>query len=176
MPRRVYTYPAGLGWDQLNLLSTLGAFTLAAGVLLFVANAAWSMRRGAAAAANPWDAAGLEWATSSPPASYNFAHIPVVSSRTPLWDDRRELPVMTGLRVDEKELLITTVVEAKPDLREPSPMPTIWPLAAALATSAMFVSSIFTPWAVVVGAVPVAAAMIAWFWPKGPPHPEPVIE
>jgi cytochrome c oxidase subunit 1 len=176
MPRRVYTYPEGLGWENTNLLSTLGAFVLATGVLLFAMNALLSLRRGATADDNPWGGSGLEWATSSPPASYNFAHIPVVESRTPLWDGRDHLPVMTGLRVDDKELLLTSVIEAKPDIREPSPKPTIWPLIAALATTTMFVCSMFTPWAVVAGAVPTAAALIAWFWPKGPPTPEPVIE
>jgi cytochrome c oxidase subunit I len=176
MPRRVYTYPAGLGLEQVNLLATIGAFVLALGVLLFAINALGSLRFGGAAGPNPWDAAGLEWATTSPPPSYNFAHIPVVQGRSPLWDNRNHLPVMTGLRVDDREVLLTTVMEAKPDLREPSPLPSIWPLVAALATATMFISSIFTPWAVVLGAVPTAAALIAWFWPKSPLAPEPVIE
>jgi cytochrome c oxidase subunit 1 len=176
MPRRVYTYRAGLGWEQLNLLSTLSAFVLAAGFALFFVNALISMRRGAVSGPNPWDASGLEWATSSPPAPYNFPHIPVVSSRQPLWDNRNHLPVMTGLRVDDRELLLTTVMEAKPDVREPSPNPTIWPLVAALSTTCLFVASVFTPWAILVGTPPVAAALIGWFWPKSPPAPEPVIE
>jgi cytochrome c oxidase subunit 1 len=176
MPRRVYTYPAGLGWEETNMLSTVGAFVVAFAFLMFVANILLSLRRGAAAGDNPWDASGLEWATSSPPPAYNFPHIPVVNSRTPLWDNRGQLPVMTGLRVDDRELLVTTVMEARPDVREPSPMPSIWPFVAALSTTALFVSSIFTPWAVVVGTVPTAAALAAWFWPKGAPTPEPVIE
>jgi cytochrome c oxidase subunit I len=176
MPRRVYTYPMGMGWDELNLLSTIGAFALATGFLLYIVDAVNAAVRGPIAEPNPWDASGLEWATASPPAAYNFAHIPVVSSRTPLWDNRNHLPVMTGLRVDDRELLLTTVMEARPDLREPSPLPSIWPLWAALSTTCLFISSIFTPWAVVIGAFPVAAALIAWFWPKGPLSPEPVIE
>jgi cytochrome c oxidase subunit I+III len=177
MPRRVYTYPAGLGWEISNMLSTIGAFVLAGGVLLFVLNALVSIRRGKVAGPNPWDAPGLEWAASSPPASYNHAHIPVVTGRVPLWEHREALPVAQGLRVDDRELLLTTVIDAEPDLREPSAEPSIWPLVAALATTAMFVSSMFTPWAVLVGAVPVAAALIAWFWPKDPDvHPEPVID
>jgi cytochrome c oxidase subunit 1 len=67
-------------------------------------------------------------------------------------------------------------MEARPDLREPSPLPTIWPLIASLATGTTFVASMFTPWAVLVGAVPIAVALTAWFWPKGPLAPEPVIE
>ncbi|MFL6844038.1 MAG: cytochrome c oxidase subunit I [Allosphingosinicella sp.] len=176
MPRRVYTYPAGLGWEETNLLSTIGAFLFAAALALFVVNGLLSIWRGRIAGPNPWDASGLEWATASPPAPYNFAHIPVVTSRTPLWDHRDGLPVMTGLRVDDRELLLTTVMEAKPDVREPSPVPTIWPLMASLAVTAAFVSSMFTPWAVLLGTVPVGAALAAWFWPKGPVTPEPVIE
>lgn len=176
MPRRVYTYPAGMGWDTLNLVSTTGAFLFAAAILLFVANMIRSARGGRPAGDNPWDAATLEWATSSPPPPYNFPHIPVVEGRAPLWDSGGSPPVMTGLRVEDRELLLTTVIDAEPDCREPSPVPTIWPLVAALATTILFVGSVFTPWAVVWGAIPVAVALILWFWPKGPPSPEPVIE
>ncbi|MFL6829622.1 MAG: cbb3-type cytochrome c oxidase subunit I, partial [Sphingomicrobium sp.] len=176
MPRRVYTYPAGLGLELPNLLSTIGAFVVAAAVLLFVVNALMSYFRGAIAPDNPWDAASLEWATSSPPPAYNFAHIPVVESRTPLWDEPGELPVVTGLRVDEKELLLTTVVAATPDLREPVPAASLWPFIASIAVAVFFVSSIFSPWAVVFGSIPSAIALIAWFWPKEiKREPEPVI-
>ena len=110
MPRRVYTYPAGLGLEVPNLLSTLGAFILAAAVVLFVVNGLISLYRGVIAGPNPWGAASLEWATSSPPPVYNFEHIPVVESDTPLWDVEGELPVVTGLRVDEKEILLIATV------------------------------------------------------------------
>jgi len=177
MPRRVYTYPAGMGWDALNLLSTIGAFLFAAGILLFLLNWVISRRLGAVAGPNPWDAAGLEWATTSPPPPYNFAHIPAVSGRSPLWENRGELKVVAGLRVDEREMLLTTVMDARPDLREPSPNPTIWPFLSAIAVTIMFIGSIFTPWAVVWGTVPVAAALTIWFWPKGGKvHSEPVID
>jgi cytochrome c oxidase subunit 1 len=86
MPRRVYTYPAGMGLELPNLLSSLGSFVVALAVLLFVLNLVMSARAGRAAPPNPWGAASLEWATSCPPQKYNFAHIPVVDSRTPLWD------------------------------------------------------------------------------------------
>jgi cytochrome c oxidase subunit I+III len=81
-----------------------------------------------------------------------------------------------GLRVDDRELLLTTAIDAIPDLREPSAMPSPWPFIAAMATTVMFICSIFSPWAVAIGAVPAAIALIAWFWPKDPmPGPEPVI-
>jgi cytochrome c oxidase subunit I+III len=84
MPRRVYTYPGGLGWDELNLLASIGAALIAASVALFVANAIWSRRYGQIAGADPWHAGTLEWATTSPPPAWNFEHIPVVSGRQPL--------------------------------------------------------------------------------------------
>jgi cytochrome c oxidase subunit 1 len=177
MPRRVYTYPAGLGLELPNLLSTIGAFVVALAVVLFVVNGLVSLYRGRIAGPNPWGAASLEWATSSPPAVYNFAHIPVVESKTPLWDNAGELPVVTGLRVDEKEMLLTTVVAATPDLREPVPEPSLWPLISAIAVGVVFISSIFSPWAIAVGLVPCGIALTAWFWPKElKRHPEPVID
>ena len=176
MPRRVYTYPAGLGLELPNLLSTIGAFAVALAVVLFVTNGLFSLYRGVLAPANPWGAASLEWATSSPPPAYNFAHIPVVESQTPLWDSPAELPVVTGLRVDQKEMLLTTVVAAAPDLREPVPEPSLWPFISAVAVGVLFISSIFSPWAIVFGAIPSAIALTAWFWPKDMNRlPEPVI-
>jgi cytochrome c oxidase subunit 1 len=175
MPRRVYTYPGGMGWGTLNAISSLGAVVLALGVLVFMLNVVLSLQRGSVAGANPWGGAGLEWATSSPPPVYNFPHLPAVASRTPLWDSADELTVMSGLRVDQREHLLTSVIDAIPSTREPSPQPTIWPLLSAIAVGITFVASIFTPWALVVGLLPAAIAMAIWFWPKHPnvaPEPE----
>jgi cytochrome c oxidase subunit 1 len=166
MPRRVYTYSAGLGWDKWNLLETGRAVLIAASLLLLAINLIRSRLAGAPAGDNPWNADSLEWATSSPPPSFNFTHIPVVTGSHPLWEHERP-PVMSGLQLDERELVLTTVLEAKPDLREASVPPSIWPLLAAIAVGGMFVTSIFTPWAVIVGAIPIAITVTAWFWPKG---------
>jgi cytochrome c oxidase subunit I len=175
MPRRVYTYPAGMGLEWPNLLSSLGSLVVALAVLLFVLNMVRSALGGRRAAANPWDGSSLEWATQSPPADYNFAHIPVVESRAPLWGSRDHLPVVHGLRVDDRELLLTTVMDAVPDVREPSAQPSPWPFISSVAISVMFIGSILSPWALVVGAIPATIAMAAWFWPKGPPELEPTI-
>jgi len=176
MPRRVYTYPAGLGLELPNLLSTIGAFVVALGVLIFVLNGLLSLYRGALAPADPWGGSTLEWATTSPPPPYNFPHVPVVSSKAPMWDLGGEFPVVTGLRVDQKETLLTTVVSATPDLREPIPDPSLWPFIASVAVGILFISSIFSPWALPFGAIPSAIALTAWFWPKElKREPEPVI-
>ena len=86
MPRRIYTYPADRGWEMWNLVTTLGVPLQIAATLVFVVNILVSLRRGKPAGADPWDAWTLEWATTSPPPSYNFETLPVVTSRRPLWD------------------------------------------------------------------------------------------
>jgi len=85
MPRRIYTYPGGLGWDLWNLVSTVGVFILALGILVFIGNAVASLRSAAPAPADPWDGRTLEWAVASPPPEYNFRHIPTVHHRDELW-------------------------------------------------------------------------------------------
>ena len=86
MPRRIYTFEPGRGWDAINLIVSIGAFIQAVGILVFVANLILSYWKGARAGNDPWDAWTLEWLTSSPPPAYNFASIPTIASRRPLWD------------------------------------------------------------------------------------------
>jgi cytochrome c oxidase subunit I len=167
MPRRVYTYLPEMGWGNLNLLSSAGALVLFSSFVLFLWNVVSSARQGEIAGSNPWDAGTLEWATASPPYPQNFDRIPVVTNREPLWAEREVLPVATGLSVDNRELIVSTVSEARADLRETSPEPSIWPFLAAIATGVSFITSIFTPWAIVWGSAVVGVALIAWFWPKG---------
>lgn len=170
MPRRIYTYQPEMPWGGLNLFVSLSSGILTLGFLMFFIDIVRSARHGALAGANPWGAATLEWATSSPPPPYNFRSIPVISAREPLWSDPDELPVAAGLQVDQRELLVTSVVEGLPEARESSPQNSIWPFWAAIATTVLLIWSIFSPWAVVWGAIPVAIALIGWFWPKGDPE------
>ena len=121
--------------------------------------------------ASPYFATSLR-VTFSPPPPYNFARIPVVTSREPLWAERESLPVATGLPVNYRELIVSTVTDARPELRETSPEPSIWPLLAAIAVGVTFIGSIFTPYAVVWGALPIAITLTGWFWPKGTPEDE----
>ena len=160
------------GSGTLNLLVSFGAALFFLSFVLLLWNVIASLRDGVRAGDNPWDAGTLEWATTSPPPPYNFAHIPVVTHAEPLWRERDALPVASGLRTDIRELVVTSVSEAKPEAREASPEPSIWPLIAALATTGLFIGSIFTPWAVVYGTPPLAIALTIWFWPKGTPEDE----
>jgi cytochrome c oxidase subunit 1 len=88
MPRRYYTYEAGMGWDVWNLVETIGAFAMALSILIFIINVFISLRNGVVAPTDPWDASTLEWATTSPPPDHNFDKTPVVHSRRPLWDTK----------------------------------------------------------------------------------------
>jgi cytochrome c oxidase subunit 1 len=166
MPRRVYTYGAEMGWSGLNLISSIGAFGIAASVLLFIINVMHSRRSGAWAGNDPWGAGTLEWSVASPPPAGNFIVVPVVHSRFPLWQPGGAPGYVAGLSNRYREVLITSVADASPEHRLWLPASTPWPFVAAVATTILFVGAIFTPWAVVWGALPVAAACTLWFWPK----------
>jgi cytochrome c oxidase subunit 1 len=88
MPRRVYTFPSNLGWTDLNLIASIGAFLIGLSVMLFFYNIIASLKNGQKASDDPWDAFTLEWDTTSPPKKYNFLEIPVVRSRRPFYDKK----------------------------------------------------------------------------------------
>src|SRR5437660_12743309 len=168
MPRRVYTYLAPTGWAGGHLLASAGAGVMAVGVLLFVANVAWTLGRGAPAGADPWGADTLEWSVPSPPPAYNFVYLPVVESRAPLWTTPTPA-VVTGLRTDVPEVLVTDTIDATPDHRHVLDGPSVWPLLTALASGIGVIVAIFTPWGVTLGAVLLLITLTGWFWPRGVP-------
>ena len=164
MPRRVYTYLAETGWGPLNLLATAGAIVIVISIVIFLLNVALSWRGGVQAGPNPWASHGLEWATSSPPPSYNFVQTPVVLGRHPLWDGVGPLPVITGLSSTRREVLVTTAFDAQPDHRHQHPTASIWPFVLALCMGVVWIGSIFTPWAVLGGLGLTLLTMFGWGW------------
>jgi heme/copper-type cytochrome/quinol oxidase subunit 1 len=171
MPRRIYTYPSGMGWDTSNMITTIGAFLFALGVLLLVINVVRSRVRGAPAGPNPWDGPTLEWATPSPPPPYNFLVIPTVASRHPLWERRLaeggHSVLDEGPTLDEEK----TTLETSPldgQLTDVLHMPedTLYPVTHALAVMATFYGLLTrSPRLSVAGAVLVLALTIGWLWP-----------
>ncbi len=171
MPRRIYTYGDGMGWDWVNLVTTAGSFLFGAGVLIFLYNVWISHKRGAPAGRNPWDAPTLEWATPSPPPAYNFAVIPSVASRHPLWEDRLggERSVLDQGPVLEqgREALGTTPLDAVPNIILKMPGDTLVPLYLALAMTVVTVGLVLVNVLVTgMGVVLVAASLLAWLWPQ----------
>jgi cytochrome c oxidase subunit 1 len=143
MPRRIYTYPPGMGWDLWNVVATIGAYTLGAGVIVFIVNALSSARTGQIAGPDPWDAMTLEWTIPSPPPHYNFATIPTVRSRDPFWLQKH--PELGGheLREDEASVSMGGHHVAHVDIPDSEPVarvdphsihmpdPSYWPLVTA---------------------------------------------
>lgn len=179
MPRRVYTFLPGLGLEIPNLISTVGAFILGIGIALFLVNVIRSRAAGERAGDDPWRAGTLEWATTSPPANFNFNVIPSVAGRYPLWEGmppdpayRAEMmgerPDRFGLLPDRRETMGTTVLDAVPAQRIHLPGPTPVPFLASLAVAFTFIGFIFDVIFVPIGALLFFAVAVAWHWPR--PH------
>jgi cytochrome c oxidase subunit I+III len=173
MPRRIWTYPAGIGWSTLNMITTIGSFVFAFGVLLFFVNVAKSLRYGVKALPDPWGGPTLEWAVPSPPAPYNFAVIPTVASRHPLWEEaldesRGRSSIKRGMTLDQgKETVTTTPMDAEPDRIIEMPGDSWAPFLLAVALGLLFVALLLKLWAVIaVGALLVLAALLVWVWPQ----------
>ena len=148
MPRRVYTYPAGLGFDIYNQLETAGAFLLLIAFTVFLWNVFITWRKPADAPADPWNGATLEWAIPSPPQEFNFPEIPVVHSRDPLWETKRE----RGGQLPEPPRVSGAGIHM--------PNPSYWPGVAAIGVAAVFISLMMLP---KLGPAGVVAAVLILF-------------
>ena len=176
MARRVYTYDADLGWGTFNLVSTIGSYVLALGILLFVFNVFWSLWRGREVGNDPWLAPTLEWSVPSPPPQYTFLEPPVVRSLYPLWDPGESDPAFETaadrgvrmrpqIRQDYRESFGTSVMDGEPESRVNLRDNSLWPLLAALAVGFAFIGSMFSLWFFPIGALLFYATMVGWHWP-----------
>lgn len=173
MPRRIYTYLHGLGWEPLNLVATTGALSMGVATVLLLANVAVSLARRKLVEPNPWGGATLEWLTGSPPPQYNFEHLPIVVDREPLWDARsepRRRPRAASIDWEGelgRDTLITTPLDAEPSALVRLPGPSLWPLYLALASSVAFLGAIVAPTLVLVGFLLAVICLFGWLWPRG---------
>jgi cytochrome c oxidase subunit 1/cytochrome c oxidase subunit I+III len=172
MPRRVYTYADGMGWDWLNLITTAGSFVFGIGVLLLIVNVFKSYRSGAPSGPNPWDAPTLEWSVPSPPPPYNFVVIPTVGSRHPLWEDRlgteEESHPNAGLVLDKgREAVGTSALDGEPDIILKMPRDSYAPIILALTATTIFIGLAFHLWwLAALGVFGTGADIIGWLWPE----------
>ncbi len=168
MPRRVFTYPADLGFDTLNLLSTIGAFILGIGIAIV----AWDVIRPKKkdSERNPWKAGTLEWLPAMPPENWGVRSIPEIDSRYPLWDQRNvERDVDQGrfylpdAEEMKRETLVTSPIDAKPQQCLRLPFPSWKPLICALTLGGFFILGTFHWWTAALISMVVAILAICWW-------------
>lgn len=173
MPRRIYTYMPETGWGDLNLLATIGAFVMSAGALVFVGNVIYSWKFGKAAARDPWGADTFEWSLPSPPPPYGYQYIPVVQGRHANWEKTDDAAVVTGLLINTRQLLATSIHEAVPEHKYSIQSYSIVPLLVAIVTGAMFIGFMFTPWSLPIGMALLFVGFLVWFWSNSEGHRPP---
>jgi cytochrome c oxidase subunit I len=164
MPRRVYTYGAERGLATSNLITTIGAYVFAVGLVLVLINVVRSRWAGVVAAANPWDAGTLEWRAESPPAHYNFLYIPIVSGRDPLWTGS----VLDGASLAEARLTTrTSTLDADIETTVEMPHDNVWAVITAVTMLVVF-WAVLVRWNVlaVIAAVVTLFGFARWMWPS----------
>ncbi|HLI52522.1 MAG TPA: cbb3-type cytochrome c oxidase subunit I, partial [Thermomicrobiaceae bacterium] len=194
MPRRVYTYPAGMGWEIPNIISTAGSALLGFGIAVFLLNVLWSLRNGEAAGNNPWNGSTLEWLTTSPPPPYNFLEIPTIHGRTPMWGpdgvpggppnitfahrEMAQLPLEREAdqpgqpeldEIPHRETVATSMVDSELERMIPMPEESTWPFMLALSLLFLFIGFIGpVPLRifVVIGLGSGLISVAGWLWPR----------
>lgn len=157
MPRRVYTYPEGLGFELWNRVETIGSLLLGVSFLVFIYNMLKAWRAKVPAPADPWEGATLEWSIPSPPQEFNFPETPTVYSRDPLWEHRRAHgPLPEPQRVSGAEIHL--------------PNPSYWPLVTAIGIGVFFLGFLFGVTLPVILAGGALTAVGIYAWAFEPPH------
>jgi cytochrome c oxidase subunit 1 len=159
MPRRTATYGEDMGWDLMNLLSTIGSFIIALGFLVFVFNVVRS-RRNVITDADPWDARTLEWGTSSPPPAHNFDHDPTVTHLDEWWHRKYEEDENGKLtRRTDIEMLADPAFDAS---TVHMPSPSYWPIIVAAGLPIIGYGLLYTYWLCGLGGLMVIGGLYGW--------------
>ena len=172
MPRRVYTYGSDWGVTGLNIMSTIGAYLIALGVIIFLINVCKSLKSGKPAGNDPWDAATLEWSVSSPPPYHNFDTIPVVRSARPLWDTKhpelQEGP-HSGAHAPAAAHTVPAVAHAPAESGHGAahghihlPSPSYWPLILSFGLTMAAFGLLYTPWLIGIGLAIALLSTYGW--------------
>ncbi|MET7752248.1 cytochrome c oxidase subunit I [Micromonospora sp. NPDC005367] len=178
MPRRVYTYRDEPGWAVWNMVSTIGAYILAAGLLLVLIGVVHAIRRGRPAPPDPWGGDTLEWSTDSPPRPYNFPVLPQVHSLHPTWDQSSrssmaEEATPDRILADGRRTLFTSELDGRRERVVEMPEASLQPLLLALAMLVFFTTMLFAWYPFAVAAAVAVAVIIAWWlWPPRRPEEE----
>jgi cytochrome c oxidase subunit 1 len=130
MPRRVFTYSREMGIGDFNIASTIGGFIFAVSTVIFLWNLVKSAYRGEPAPGNAWEGPTLEWSMPSPPPEYNFADIPEIHSREPLWDEPETIEGAARA----------------PGVRPEMPSPSFWPLVVGIGITATWILVMTGQW------------------------------
>ncbi|MBY5161375.1 cytochrome c oxidase subunit I [Salsipaludibacter albus] len=179
MTRRIATYEPGLGFEVPNLLATIGSYVFGLGLLVVLGDLLWSWRNGPEAGPNPWGAGTLEWATSSPPPDHDFARLPIVRDRYPLWagrttpDDSGALALATDDDLAlappdlHHEVALTAGPEGDPQQVRTMPGPSFAPLLVALVLTLLSIAMLLRSANLVLTACGLLVVSVgAWFWPR----------
>ncbi len=171
MPRRVYTYPADIGWDWLNLISTLGAVVLGIGMFAVVADLTLHRRTSSQREQNPWNAGTLEW-LNEPEENWGVRSIPQISSRYPLWEQKglmRQVNdgewYLADAKEGRRETLVTSVLDAEPEQVLRVGGTSYLTIISAVTLGAVFVALTFKWWLLsLASGVAFLVAVIWWLW------------
>jgi cytochrome c oxidase subunit I+III len=173
--RRIHTYDEGSGWEVINLISSVGAFVMAIGFALVIVDVIANMALAVRGARNPWRAGSLEWAMPTPPPAYNFASLPLVTSRDPLSADpdvavriARGEGYLGTPRDGRREVLTVETATGRPEALVVFPMNTALPILMSAATGLFFVAFLAKIyWLAPIAVVIVSAMAWRWAWSLG---------
>ncbi|MDP8956304.1 MAG: cytochrome c oxidase subunit I [Actinomycetota bacterium] len=170
MPRRIYRWGEGYGWNVWNMMATVGSLIIAVSILVFIWNVVRTLRRGEASGTDPWDGRTLEWAIDSPPKAHNFDEVPVVRSVDDFWhhkyaegEDGRLVPAVAGASNGESHGEHASPEDAEHEAHAiHMPSPSYWPVVAALGFPILCYGVLYSSLLAIDGALVLLLGLFGW--------------